>query len=45
MKMIESGFNVNAKTGKYQLAPLHVAVMKQNHEIAKILLDQGADVN
>ena len=45
LKMIGNGFDVNAKTGKHQLTSLHVAVMKQNHEIAKILLDQGADVN
>jgi ankyrin repeat protein len=42
--LIALGCNVNGK-GAYYDVPLHIAVIKQHHNIVKLLLENGAVVN
>jgi len=45
-KLVESdGKDVNAHSGGNLLTPLHIAVMKNNEQIAQYLLQHGADIN
>lgn len=43
--LLKSGVNPNKEVGAYGLTPLMGAVMRGNLEVARLLLDFGADVN
>ena len=43
--IIETGIDVNQKTGAFGFTALHVAVIKNDFEIVKMLIEAGADVN
>ena len=44
-KLIEHGANVNAKTAKSGLTPLHTAVFSKDTAMIKLLLQNGAEVD
>ena len=43
--LLDSGADVNAKGGRDEVTPLHLAVMLQNEECVAVFVSSGADVN
>jgi ankyrin repeat protein len=43
-KLEEGKLNINGLSGKKELAPLHLAAIKNNVKAAKILIEHGANV-
>lgn len=43
--LIAKGARINARQGRTGATPLMIAVMKGNYDVAKVLIDLGADMN